>query len=87
MNFPVDKQDRSAFVDELQKHIDQSRRDGSLLGVMLIHLHRIVELNTSFGYQVGDRLIAIVRDRIGKILRPNDVIERIGDHDFVLVLP
>lgn len=87
MNFPIPKQDRSAFVDELQRYVGQSRRDGSLLGVVLIHLHRIVELNTSFGYQVGDRLLANVRDRIGKILRPNDVIERVGDHDFVLVLP
>ncbi|MCR4347166.1 MAG: bifunctional diguanylate cyclase/phosphodiesterase [Sulfuricaulis sp.] len=87
MNFPIPKQDRSAFVGELQRYVDKSRRDGSLLGVMLIHLHRVVELNTSFGYKVGDRLLAIVRDRIGKILRPNDSIERIGDHDFVLVLP
>jgi diguanylate cyclase (GGDEF)-like protein len=86
MNFPIPKQDRSAFVGELQRYVDQSRRDGSLLGVVLIHLHRVVELNTSFGYQVGDRLIAMVRDRIGKILRPNDTIERIGDHDFVVVL-
>src|SRR3990172_4834247 len=87
MNFPIPKQDRSAFVGELQRYVDKSRRDGSLLGVMLIHLHRVVELNTSFGYKVGDRLLAIVRDRIGKILRPNDIIERIGDYDFVLVLP
>lgn len=87
MNISTPKQDRSVFVDELQRYVDQSRRDGSLLGVLLIHLRRIVELNTSFGYQVGDSLIAIVRERIASILRPNDVIERIGDHDFVLVLP
>jgi diguanylate cyclase len=87
MNFPILKQDRSAFVDELKRYVDQSRRDGSLLGVLLIHLHRVVELNTSFGYQVGDRLLAIVRNRIAGILRPHDTIQRIGDHDFVLVLP
>ncbi|HEY5682273.1 MAG TPA: bifunctional diguanylate cyclase/phosphodiesterase [Sulfuricaulis sp.] len=86
MNFPILKQERSAFVGELQQYVNQSRRDGSLLGVMLIHLHRMVELNASFGYQLGDHLIAMVRDHIGKILRPNDNIERIGDHDFVVVL-
>ena len=87
MSFPIPKQDRSSFVGELQRYMDQSRRDGSLLGIMLVHLHRVAELNTSFGYQVGDRLIACVRDRISKILRPSDIILRIGDHEYVLVLP
>lgn len=74
-------------MGELQRYVDQSRRDGSLPGVLLIHLQRVVEFNTSFGYQVGDHLLAIVRDRIAKILRPHDTLQRIGDHDFVLVLP
>jgi len=87
LSFPIPKQDRSSFVGELQRYVNQSRRDGSLLGIMLIHLRRIVELNTSFGYQAGDRLIANVLDRIARILRPNDTILRLGDHDFVLVLP
>ena len=87
MNFPISKQDRSTFVDELKRYVDVSRRDGSLLGVLLIHLHRVVELNASFGYQAGDRLLAIVRNRIAGILRQDDTIQRIGDHDFVLVLP
>lgn len=37
MSFPIPKQDRSSFVGELQRYVDQSRRDGSLLGIMLIH--------------------------------------------------
>ena len=87
MSSPLPIRLRSAFLVELQRYVEQSRREGSLLGVMLIHLHRVSELNTSFGYEVGDRLISDVRDRIGRILRQDDVIERIGVHEFALLVP
>lgn len=71
----------------LQQHVERSRRDGTLLGVILIRVRRISELNTSFGYEAGNWLLTGVRERIGRILRQNDVIERVGDHEFALVIP
>ncbi|MHB8744193.1 MAG: putative bifunctional diguanylate cyclase/phosphodiesterase [Sulfuricaulis sp.] len=80
-------QERAAFLYELQRHVEQCRRDGSLLGLMLIHLRRINEVNSSFGYETGNQLLISVADRIAGILRQNDIIERVGDQGYALVIP
>jgi diguanylate cyclase (GGDEF)-like protein len=80
-------QERATFLYELQRHVEQCRRDGSLLGLMLIRLRRINEVNSSFGYETGNQLLISVADRIAGILRQNDIIERVGDHGYALVIP
>lgn len=80
-------QERTAFLYELTRYLDQCRRDGSLLGLMLIRVRRMNEINGSFGYESGNQLLSLVAERIASILRKNDSIERIGDQDFALVIP
>jgi len=87
MSHPLPILERTTFVHELQRHVERSRRDGTLLGMMLIRVRRVSELQTSFGYEAGNWLLTGVRDRIARILRQNDVIERVGDHEFALVIP
>jgi diguanylate cyclase (GGDEF)-like protein len=78
---------REACFAATTSHIEQSRHDGSVLGIMLLRIRRFREFNIHFGFENGDRLAAAVRDLARQALRPVDQIIQIGVCDFAILLP
>ena len=78
---------REACFAAAASHLEQSRQDGSVLGVMLLRIRRFREFNIHFGYENGDRLASAVRDLARNALRPVDQIVQIGVCDFAILLP
>jgi diguanylate cyclase (GGDEF)-like protein len=79
--------DRFTFTRELQTRIDESQREGFTLALLIIKVLHLHEINTTYGYQSGDALLAETASRIGSMLRSSDILYRIGDNTFALVLP
>ncbi|WP_152064543.1 diguanylate cyclase domain-containing protein, partial [Mycobacterium tuberculosis] len=66
--------------------IEKARRRNHAVAVMFCDLDGFKAVNDAYGYQLGDRLLVAVAQRIGGQLRPQDTLARLGGDEFVIVL-
>ena len=57
------------------------------LALVCINLDRFRDVNDALGYEAGDQLLMAVGERLHEQVRTNDMVARLGDDDFVLLLP
>lgn len=69
------------------KYMQRAQRQGMSLSVMLFDLDHFKRINDEFGHQVGDRVLSEVAERIGRIIRGDDVAFRFGGEEFLALLP
>lgn len=61
---------------------------GSATGALLLaDLDGFKPVNDAHGHAVGDRVLAIAARRLASVVRPADVVGRIGGDEFVVFLP
>lgn len=76
---------RRALMQELQRMLSRSQRDGGTLQVAFIDLDGFKQINDHYGHEVGDYfLIEIVRRLTGGI-RTGDFFGRYGGDEFVVL--
>lgn len=79
---------RSALVS-ITRRMPQlaATAQGERLGVLLLRVRRLRTFNQQFGHAQGDMLMHRILEVSRAILRPTDAIERVGDAEFLIVLP
>jgi diguanylate cyclase (GGDEF)-like protein len=55
---------RSRFYEELAARLEQAKRTGHHLAVLLLDLDRFKSVNDSYGHRVGDELLQEVAHRL-----------------------
>jgi diguanylate cyclase (GGDEF)-like protein len=78
---------RFLFDERFANGLAQSRREGSLLAVLMIDLDRFKNINDTLGHGMGDALLKLVGCTLKSCIRECDTLARWGGDEFVLLLP
>lgn len=71
------------FTEELKK----ARRYGTALTIALLDLDHFKQINTEFGYIVGDQIIHDTARAIRQCIREIDLVGRFSGEAFLIILP
>lgn len=71
----------------LSAQMEHCRQTGKLLGLILINVHRLRMINTTYGYQIGDLLHKQIYERLRNILRDQDQVTHLEQDEFAMILP
>lgn len=77
---------RKAFLERLEKSLNQARASGQKRALIFIDLDNFKLVNDRFGHEIGDRLLQIVGHRLKNALREGDFISRLGGDEFTVIL-
>ena len=67
--------------------LEQARRQGSPLAVVLVDLDHFKRINDRFGHGVGDAVLVALSTLLRENTRQADLVARIGGEEFLLVMP
>jgi diguanylate cyclase (GGDEF)-like protein len=78
---------RSLFFDRVSHAIARlGRRPGVMVAVLFIDLDNFKTVNDTLGHARGDRLLALVAERLRTVVRVMDTVARLGGDEFALLL-
>jgi diguanylate cyclase len=77
---------RHAFNERLAFALSKVDQFGGAVGLLLLDLDNFKIVNDTLGHQNGDKLLALVAQRLTECLRNVDIICRIGGDEFAVIL-
>ncbi|MDN7127946.1 sensor domain-containing diguanylate cyclase [Pseudidiomarina terrestris] len=78
---------RKLFMDRLKSNvarIERNRKD--FVGVLMIDMDGLKQINDTHGHRVGDALIIELANRLTKTIRETDTLARLGGDEFGVIL-
>ncbi|KGT89154.1 hypothetical protein NG99_20220 [Erwinia typographi] len=77
---------RTAMRDQLMQRLDSPPTEGESLALLLLDLDRFKMVNDTYGHHTGDELLIEVARRLKALLRPEDIVGRLGGDEFIVLL-
>jgi diguanylate cyclase (GGDEF)-like protein len=81
---------RQAFHDRLENALDEARRHGQMVAVLLVGLEGFKLVHDTLGPAVGDPLLGGIAERLtgglAQFLRSGDTVARLSGEEFAVVL-
>ncbi|MBI5937751.1 MAG: EAL domain-containing protein [Betaproteobacteria bacterium] len=77
---------RVLFRDRLEQAIVKSKRNRRIVPVMFLDLDKFKDVNDTLGHALGDQVLKLAAERLGKLVRPGDTIARLGGDEFIILL-
>jgi diguanylate cyclase (GGDEF)-like protein len=74
------------FKERLAQALADTSRPERALAVAVLDLDHFSSLNHSLGHGTGDWLLTEVARRVSSVLRPGDLLARLGSDEFVLLI-
>ncbi len=78
---------RGYLEDSLNREISRARRNGEVVGVIMIDIDNFKLFNDSFGHPAGDELLRMLGVYLKSHVRPGDIPARYGGEEFTLIMP
>lgn len=77
---------RTRFTDRLGETLARARRNGEIVGVVLLNIDHFRALNTRYGHAIGDSLLKEAANRLKQQTRKSDFVARVGGDEFAVLL-
>ena len=77
---------RRGWREAAHRDLAQAKRSGTSLGVVVVDLDDLKQINDSMGHDAGDRVLRETADRMRAALRGGDVLARLGGDEFAALL-
>jgi diguanylate cyclase len=77
---------RAFYYDRLRHAIAQARRNSARVGVLMLDMDGLKQINDKYGHRAGDAAIREFATRIARDARQSDTVARLGGDEFGIVL-
>ncbi len=85
---PLTKLYNRRFMDEsLHRELLRAGRSNSPVSLIMVDLDKFKAINDEYGHDVGDEVLTVVAQHLGRAIREEDIVYRFGGEEFVIVLP
>lgn len=78
---------RRSVLDQLERELARSQRQGPPLSVLLVDLDHFKKTNDTWGHAVGDEVLKAAARALAESLREYDMVGRWGGEEFLILLP
>ena len=76
---------RKRFLEDAAQAIRNAGARPESVGLLVVDLDRFRLVNDTLGPEAGDRILSAVADRIQGVVRPEDVVARLGADEFAVL--
>jgi diguanylate cyclase (GGDEF)-like protein len=78
---------RHSIHVQLEQCVHKATVDCSSLVVLFIDLDHFKPINDRYGHAAGDKILKITAKRMQHMVRPEDIVGRLGGDEFIVILP
>ncbi|HET8707939.1 MAG TPA: diguanylate cyclase, partial [Pseudomonadales bacterium] len=78
---------RRYLTETLGRELARTRREKSMLSIVMLDIDHFKKVNDNFGHQAGDQFLMRISKEISSRARSSDIICRYGGEEILLVLP
>ncbi|MGD0106680.1 MAG: GGDEF domain-containing protein [Rhodopila sp.] len=75
---------RRWFIDEADRHLDRLDLDLTVGTLLLIDIDDLRRVNHALGRAQGDRVLVRMASELRTMIRPNDILARVGADEFAI---
>ena len=78
---------RAMFAERLDQALDDARRHGTCVGLIVLDVDRFKTINDTLGHHAGDAVLHDVAAKLTKRIPDGATLARLGGDEFAIILP
>lgn len=78
---------RRWLAEMVGSELARSRREQKSLSVIVLDIDHFKSINDAFGHDAGDKVLVAIAETMKRVLRPYDLVARLGGEEFCAFLP
>ena len=78
---------RQALFEQAENLVELSINLRHDISTILLNVDHLKDINEQYGYSIGDQVITEIAKLSKETIRPRDILARIGDEEFSVILP